>query len=203
MRVSVVAKNALIRDSLQCLLMTEGNFQVVGTSEFVAQSANLLGTSGLIVVNAEGLEADDWVSLGEIRAADRMRIVLITAPDAPSGFKAADVTVRSVDGGASLINAVRRFASVRTEVPVKASVGAVSDSSAVYTTSRRGLTRRELDVAKLVAQGMSNRRISQTLDLQEQSVKNLVSSVMRKLGCENRVQVALKLTGQTTSGVEE
>jgi DNA-binding NarL/FixJ family response regulator len=202
MRVVVVAKNALTRDSLQCLLMAEGNFQVVGTSEFVAQASGLLGTAGLIVVNSEGLEADDWVSLGEIRAADRMRVVLVTSPETPSGFKAADVTVRSVDGGSSLISAVRRFASVRTEVPVKASVGAVSDASAVYTTSRRGLTRRELDVAKLVAQGMSNRRISQTLDLQEQSVKNLVSSVMRKLGCENRVQVALKLTGQQTA-VEE
>lgn len=179
--------------------MAEGNFQVVGTSEFVAQASGLLGTAGLIVVNSEGLEADDWVSLGEIRAADRMRVVLVTSPETPSGFKAADVTVRSVDGGSSLISAVRRFASVRTEVPVKASVGAVSDASAVYTTSRRGLTRRELDVAKLVAQGMSNRRISQTLDLQEQSVKNLVSSVMRKLGCENRVQVALKLTGQQTA----
>lgn len=198
MRVAIVAKNALSRDSLQSLLINDGNFQVVGTSEFVAQAAGQLGTAGLIVVDANGLEADDWVSLGEIRAADRMRVVLITNPEAPSGFKAADVTVRSVDGGVSLVNAVRRFASMRTEVPVKASVGAVSDSSAVYTTSRRGLTRRELDVAKLVAQGMSNRRISQTLDLQEQSVKNLVSSVMRKLGCENRVQVALKLTGQQT-----
>jgi len=29
--------------------------------------------------------------------------------------------------------------------------------------------------------------------LREQSVKNLVSVVMRKLDCENRVQVALKL----------
>jgi len=202
MRVAIVAKNALNRDCLQSLLVNDGNFQVVGTSEFVAQAANQLGTAGLIVVSGDGLEADDWVSLGEIRAADRMRVVLITNPDAPSGFKAADVTVRSVDGGSSLVNAVRRFASMRTEVPVKASVGAVSDSSAVYTTSRRGLTRRELDVAKLVAQGMSNRRISQTLDLQEQSVKNLVSSVMRKLGCENRVQVALKLTGQQTA-VEE
>jgi DNA-binding NarL/FixJ family response regulator len=58
------------------------------------------------------------------------------------------------------------------------------------------LTRRELQVAQLVSQGMSNRRIAETLGIREQSVKNLVSMLMRKLRCENRVQVALHLTGQ-------
>ena len=57
------------------------------------------------------------------------------------------------------------------------------------------LTEREMDVAKLVAQGHPNRRIAELLELQEQSVKNLVSVIMRKLQCENRVQVALRLTG--------
>jgi DNA-binding NarL/FixJ family response regulator len=40
---------------------------------------------------------------------------------------------------------------------------------------------------------MSNRKISQITGLREQSIKNLVSVIMRKLHCENRVQVALKL----------
>jgi DNA-binding NarL/FixJ family response regulator len=56
------------------------------------------------------------------------------------------------------------------------------------------LTRREYEVAQLVARGMPNRRISEVTGLREQSVKNLVSVIMRKLNCENRVQVALKLT---------
>jgi DNA-binding NarL/FixJ family response regulator len=56
------------------------------------------------------------------------------------------------------------------------------------------LTRREYEVAQLVAKGMSNRKISQLTGLREQSIKNLVSVIMRKLHCENRVQVALKLT---------
>ena len=42
---------------------------------------------------------------------------------------------------------------------------------------------------------MALRRIGQIMGLQEQSVKNLVSVVMRKLNCENRVQVALKMVG--------
>jgi two-component system, NarL family, nitrate/nitrite response regulator NarL len=64
---------------------------------------------------------------------------------------------------------------------------------------RDALTPRELEVAQLVAKGLSNRRIALILGLQEQSIKNLVSTVMRKLHCENRVQVALRLTGRSTA----
>jgi DNA-binding NarL/FixJ family response regulator len=49
----------------------------------------------------------------------------------------------------------------------------------------------------MVAKGLPNRRIAQSLGLREQSVKNLVSTVMRKLDCENRVQVALKLAARS------
>jgi DNA-binding NarL/FixJ family response regulator len=60
---------------------------------------------------------------------------------------------------------------------------------------RRGnrLTYREYEVAEFVSKGYSNRRISEVSGLREQSVKNLVSVIMRKLQCENRTQVALKL----------
>ena len=64
------------------------------------------------------------------------------------------------------------------------------------------LTKREFDVAMLVSKGLSNRSIAQAAGLQEQSVKNLVSVIMRKLSCENRVQVALKLTGQAHASAE-
>ena len=55
------------------------------------------------------------------------------------------------------------------------------------------MTKREYEVAALVAKGFSNRRVAEVTGLREQSIKNLVSVVMRKLKCENRVQVALRL----------
>ncbi|MBI3722292.1 MAG: helix-turn-helix transcriptional regulator, partial [Fimbriimonas ginsengisoli] len=55
------------------------------------------------------------------------------------------------------------------------------------------LTPREHEISLKVAEGLSNRDIAQDLGLAEQTVKNLVSVVMRKMGCKNRVQVALRL----------
>jgi DNA-binding NarL/FixJ family response regulator len=53
------------------------------------------------------------------------------------------------------------------------------------------LSPREQDIVTLISQGLSNRAISQRMGISEQSVKNLVSRVLKKQGFRNRVQVAL------------
>jgi DNA-binding NarL/FixJ family response regulator len=53
------------------------------------------------------------------------------------------------------------------------------------------LSPRERDIAMLITQGYSNREIAQRLELSEQSVKNIVSRILRKHGFRNRTQIAL------------
>lgn len=52
------------------------------------------------------------------------------------------------------------------------------------------LTPRQLQVALLVAEGMTNRQVAHQLRIAEWTVVNHVRQVMRKLGCSSRVQVA-------------
>ncbi|AWZ06526.1 MULTISPECIES: LuxR C-terminal-related transcriptional regulator [unclassified Streptomyces] len=52
------------------------------------------------------------------------------------------------------------------------------------------LTPRQLQVALLVAEGLTNRQIAGRLEIAEWTVVNHVRHVMRKLGCNSRVQVA-------------
>jgi DNA-binding NarL/FixJ family response regulator len=53
------------------------------------------------------------------------------------------------------------------------------------------LTRRELDVLKLVASGKSNKEIAETLDISERTVKNHVSAIFKKIGVTDRTQAAV------------
>jgi DNA-binding NarL/FixJ family response regulator len=53
------------------------------------------------------------------------------------------------------------------------------------------LTDRETDVLKLLAQGKSNKEISQALNIGEQTVKTHVSHILDKLGVPSRTQAAL------------
>jgi predicted ATPase/DNA-binding CsgD family transcriptional regulator len=58
------------------------------------------------------------------------------------------------------------------------------------------LTRREEEVAALVARGLTNRQIASELHLSERTVENHVSNILRKLRFASRAQVAAWATGQ-------
>lgn len=53
------------------------------------------------------------------------------------------------------------------------------------------LTPRQREVAALIARGYSNRRIAETLVLEEGTVANHVQHILGRLGVSNRAQVAV------------
>lgn len=53
------------------------------------------------------------------------------------------------------------------------------------------LTRREMDVLRLMAEGRSNRSIGEYLFISEKTVKNHVSSVLQKMNVEDRTQAVV------------
>ena len=53
------------------------------------------------------------------------------------------------------------------------------------------VTARELDIISLVARGLENKEIAAELEIAEQTVKNHLSRVMKKLGLRNRQEVAM------------
>lgn len=65
-------------------------------------------------------------------------------------------------------------------------------SKAVQTAEEEtGLTPRELDVVRLVAQGCDNKEIATKLYLAEGTVRNQISKVLEKLGLKDRTQLAV------------
>ena len=53
------------------------------------------------------------------------------------------------------------------------------------------LTGREVEVLKLIAQGMLNREIATKLEISERTVKNHISSIFKKIGATDRTQAAI------------
>jgi len=56
---------------------------------------------------------------------------------------------------------------------------------------RAALSDRELQVVKLVAEGLSNKQISIRLKLSDKTVKNHISHILAKLNLSARTQVAV------------
>ena len=61
------------------------------------------------------------------------------------------------------------------------------------------LTRRELEVADLVAQGLTNREIASRLFVSERTAQNHVQHILDKLDLPNRSQIAVWVGGRSPS----
>jgi DNA-binding NarL/FixJ family response regulator len=72
------------------------------------------------------------------------------------------------------------------------------DASPSITDSKgvRLLTKRELSLVQLVAEGRTNRDISRELNLSEHTVRNYLFRIFNKLGTSNRLELALYVINQ-------
>ncbi len=70
-----------------------------------------------------------------------------------------------------------------------------SNGPAADLPSRYLLSRREEEISRLVADGLSNREVSQTLKISESTVKNSMFRIFEKLGISNRVELSRYVNG--------
>jgi DNA-binding NarL/FixJ family response regulator len=193
MRIALCCKEGLFCDALASLLGREGGFEVVST---VKSAPALINSArehhAQVLVNDANRREDKELQfiLGAKAFGDFVIVLLVSEVD---HARFADIPVDHIvireQGSASLFDTLNDLGGRVKQYtrPV------VREGRKPYGKEDNALSRREYEVAQLVAKGMSNRRIAHVTGLREQSIKNLVSVVMRKLNCENRVQVALKL----------
>jgi len=195
-RVLLVDDHAIVREGLRALLEEEGGFAVAGEAadgERAVAAAHELAPDvilmDLLMPGVDGLEA-----LRRIRAADsEARVLVLTsaqddravrqAIDAGAvGFLFKDVSRRD------LVRAVRDAAAGRPTLHPEA-------QRVLMKRPERSpldeLTPRERSVLELIAQGRSNRQIALRLELTEGTVKGYVSTILDKLGVQDRTGAAL------------
>lgn len=202
MRVALCSKEGLFGEALASLLDHQGSFQVVSTERSPRDLINAAKEyrAQVMLVDSFELDRNELQFLLGARAFGDFAIVLIVSESEREDYveTPVDRLISRESGAQELFGALEELG------------GSVKLVARPYVReSRRSygngndLTRREYEVAQLVAKGMSNRKIAQITGLREQSIKNLVSVIMRKLHCENRVQVALKLTRSGVVDVNE
>lgn len=190
MRLALCCKENLYRDAIEQLFLSE-EIEIatsVGKASTAISGARVHEAQVLVIV-VEGLDNIDLERLRAPKGDAGYQLVLLARSQAEadgSEIPYDRVILRDSDREKLirvLMEVTREFRPrfvVREKSPNYGTVGV--------------LTSRENEIALKVAEGIPNRDIARDLNLAEQTVKNLVSVVMRKLGCRNRVQVALKLS---------
>lgn len=69
----------------------------------------------------------------------------------------------------------------------------VKELSGMGTGAIEELTEREMEIGGLIAEGMTNRQIANTLYLSEGTVKNYISEIYKKLGTSNRTKAGIMI----------
>jgi NarL family two-component system response regulator LiaR len=200
-RVLIADDHAIVRQGLRAFLASQG-FDVVaeaGTGEEAARLARKT-TPDVAVIDLLMPAGDGFDATLEIRAANPTTQVVILTSHTDAGH-----ILRALRAGAlsylpkeadpdEIAAAVRRAA--RGEPIVAASIGTrlIRRLAAPAHEQAAGigqLTGRELDVLRLVADGLGNTAIAERLVISEGTVKTHISSILAKLGLSDRTQAAV------------
>jgi len=130
---------------------------------------------------------------------DTEQVILDAVHAGAAGFLAKDAEPAEIVAAVRAVAAGDGALSPRAARTVMAQVHAHPGAAGRRDAAARlaALTERELDVARLVAQGLSNPEIAQRLYLGEATVKTHLASASAKLGATGRVQLAVILTQGT------
>ncbi len=188
MRVAITSSERLFLDGLVCLF-SGSRFHVVtaGSNHRECIRSARQEQADLFLFDLRGASDNDVQFLLGAQTFGEFRTILITDGDQPlpPGF---EVGVSRDESAQALLDKAQSLGSDLVRPATR------GRGRPRMTTHGFELSNREYEVACLIAKGFTNQKIAETMALKEQSVKNLVSTVIRKLHCENRVQVALRLS---------
>jgi DNA-binding NarL/FixJ family response regulator len=196
-RILVADDHPMLREGLIAVLSTQQDLEVVGEaadgSEVVRLADSLKPDVILLDLEMPGLSG--VAALEKLRDADSTaRTIIFTAYDTDERILGA---LRAGARGYLLKGAARTeiFDAIRTVHAGGSLLQPVVTNKLLQTMSRaerreetEPLTPREIEVLALLSQGLQNKEISGRLFISERTVKFHVSSLMHKLGTENRTE---------------
>jgi len=201
-RVVLADDHPIFRDGLIRSLEESGEFAVVGAAssadEAVALAARHAPDLVLLDISMPGGGIAAAQRIGKAAPAARIAMLTVSEDDQDLAAALRAGAIGYVLKGISARELVRILAGVaRGEAHVSPALAArvLSDMQAQPKRLPRrpidALTRREEDILRRVARGLSNREVAEALSIQEKTVKHYMTSILEKLQARNRVEAAL------------
>lgn len=206
-RVVLADDQEMVRVGFSMILDLQPDIEVVGQAADGVEAVTLIADTrpdvallDIRMPRLDGLEVCRRVK----QLAAGTEVVIATTfndPDYVDGALAAGASgfLLKDSGPALLVAAVRAAVSgdalISPEVTVdllrRSRSARVADSDAAARVA--GLTERELDLARLVARGLTNAEVAAALVISLSTVKTHLTNIQQRLGVRNRVEIAATL----------
>jgi DNA-binding NarL/FixJ family response regulator len=192
-RVLIVDDHPIVREGVSAVLERERDIEVVGTADSVAAGLRLTETLApdVVLLDLKMPDSDAVNSVARFRTGGR-EVVVFTAHETDEDvFQAirggAKGYLLKGSPAAEIARAIRQVHAGESYLSARIAAKLVDDVA--HPRARRGLlSPRERGVLRLVAAGLSNRQIAETLSISERTVKFHVTTIFNKLGADNRAQ---------------
>jgi NarL family two-component system response regulator LiaR len=200
-RVLIADDHGIVRKGLTVLLATERDIKVVGEAQDGLEAVQKAGSlkpdvvlMDLVMPNMDGIEATRKIT----EAHPKVKVLVLTS------FAADDKVFPAVKAGAlgyllkdsspeELVEAIHRVhrgePSLEPDIARKV-LQEISHPSKEQPSSDP-LTERELEVLRLISQGLSNKEIASKIFIAEWTVRTHVSNILGKMHLASRTQAAL------------
>ncbi|MGI6649780.1 MAG: response regulator [Bacillota bacterium] len=202
-RVCIVDDHALVRQGLARVLELEPRIQVVGEAgdglEAILLANELRPDVILMDINmpvTDGIEASRIIN----RDHPKTRIIALTVYDDDRVFEVIRAGVsayilKDVEAE-ELIRAIIDVHEGRSIIHPRVTGKVLGEFTRLSNSEGDGshldrLTQREREVLELIAKGEANREIANRLYISEKTVKNHITSILRKLNVHDRTQAAI------------
>lgn len=205
MKLILIDDDCLVVSALKMILESQPEFQVAATADDGSEALALYETHrpdillmDIRMKKKSGLEAAEEI----LAKYPDARILLLTT------FSDDEYIVKALKLGAAgyllkqdyqnIIPAIRAAAlgqSVFGTEIVSRIPKLMNGPEETYDYAARGISERELEVIRLIAEGLSNKEIADRLYLSEGTVRNYLSIILDKLSLRDRTQVAVFYLG--------
>jgi DNA-binding NarL/FixJ family response regulator len=202
-RVIICDDQEVVCQGLKAILGTADNLEVIGVSNNGLEALELVEKNGADVVLMDlkmpvmnGIHATREIK----EKYPHVKVLVLTTYDADAWLfdairNGADGYLLKDTSREMLIQSIEEIFEGKTPVDSKVAGKLFSQLSKQAmpgdSTIGKDLAEREREILKLISHGMTNAEIAHNLFLSEGTIRNYVSTILEKLGVEDRTQAAV------------
>jgi DNA-binding NarL/FixJ family response regulator len=204
-RILLIGEQILVREGFRLIIQSNSEFEVVGEARNPAEAIELIGREQPDIVLLDSTSASDAICAlirNLLEAAASLRVIILSDTNDSKFYREAiSCGARGIvfkqESSQILIRAIRRV--YEGEIWVERSITSelLTESLAILRNSKvdpnaiktATLTQREREVIILVAEGLKNKRIAESLFITEATVSHHLTSIFSKLGVSDRLQL--------------
>lgn len=208
-KLLLIDDDALVRAGLRLILGGTDDFEIVGEGSDGDEVAGLVDQlrPDIVLLDIRMARMNGLDAATELLARrNPPKVIVLTT------FDADDLVMRALGVGAAgfllkdtpparMVESIRQVAAGEQTLSPSVTAQVIAAATRGYSGSHRNearveldrLTERELEVARAIAQGLTNADIARTCYMSLATVKAHVTNIFDKLGANNRVQVAVRV----------